>query len=288
MRTITDRFYDALENQLSEAKLNNEARIDQYRESVRISKKAMTKLKNYVTSYAFADTEEEIHFFKHIKPKFYSKYIYYNNIYNYHMKVPPGGEEALRAYIHKHLDKIKSYYDDNLSFYQYYRSGSTAQDAVFFTRGGFDVHPELEDFEEDEQYSTSHDYKIARIIANEKIQEYLNLEIALVGNHELVQLNGYRVFPFKNLQWSATPTDAAELLYALKEGRAINNGNIDINELVGLWEFIFEMEIKEPYHKLYDIGKRHKEMFVFLTRIKEALWNFIKRKFNKGLPPEEE
>ena len=46
----------------------------------------------------------------------------------------------------------------------------TALDTLYFTRGGFDVHIEIEDFEQYEQYSTSHDYKLSKIMANEKFQ----------------------------------------------------------------------------------------------------------------------
>jgi hypothetical protein len=151
----------------------------------------------------------------------------------------------------------------------------TQMDATYFTRGGFDVHAELEDFEEDELYSTSHDYKISKIIANEKFQDYLNLELVKIGNEDIIALNGQKVFPFNHPQWTASQTDAVELLYSLKASFAVNNGNIEISELVAIWEFVFQMEINESYHKLLDISKRKKEVFIFLNRLVNSLHNFI-------------
>lgn len=288
MKNITDRFYTALENQLSEITLSDTPLIEQYRASIMVSKKAMNKLKNYISSYAFENTFEEVHFFKEIKPKFYSKYIYFINIHNFLLQKPTGGQSIQQDYINMHLFELKTFFDHNRAFYSYYRSGMRQMDENYYTRGGFDVHAELEDFEEDEQYSTSHDYKLSKIIAHERFQEYLNLELARVGNEDLVALNGRKIFPFPHPQWTASQTDAAELLYALQTSCAVNNGNIEINELVAIWEFVFQMEIKEPYHKLLDITKRQKEMFVFLTRLRNSLWNFIKEKFKKGLPPDSE
>jgi hypothetical protein len=288
MRTITERFYSALQNQLAEITLSGEPLIEQYRASIKVSKKAMTKLKNYISSYAFESVAEEVKFFKEIKPQFYSKYIYFINIHNFLLQKPTGGESIQQDYIKMHLFELKTFFDHNRAFYSYYRSGMTQMDGIYYTRGGFDVHAELEDFEEDEQYSTSHDYKLSKIIANEKFQDYLNLELARIGNEDLVALNGQKIFPFNHPQWTASQTDAAELLYALQTSCAVNNGNIEIAELVAIWEFVFQMEINEPYHKLLDVAKRQKEMFVFLTRLRNSLWNFIKEKFKKGLPPDGE
>lgn len=276
MKTIAERFQAAMETQLAAVTLNGQSPTEQYRSSIMICKKAMTKLKRYISTYSFENTAEEIHFFKEVKPLFYSKYIYFINVYNYLIQLPAGGEEALRSYINFQLTDLQRFFDSNKAFYQYYRSGGTQMDAVYFTRGGFDVQMELEDFEEDEQYSTSHDYKLSKIIANEKFQEYLNIELLKLGNPELVIR---KVFPFNHPQWTASQTDAVELLYSLKASHAINNGNIDIAELVAIWEFVFQMEINESYHKLLDISKRKKEMFVFLNRLMDSLMNFIREKF---------
>jgi len=286
MKPFTERFYSAMENQLAEITLSGEPLTEQYKASIKVCKKAMTKLKNYVSSYAFQSVTEEVHFFKEIKPQFYSKYIYYINIYNFLTEKPTGGENIQRDYIHMHLAELKTFFDHNRAFYSYYRSGMTQMDEIYYTRGGFDVHAELEDFEEDEQYSTSHDYKLSKIIANEKFQDYLNLELAKIGQEEITSIGGRKIFPFDHPKWTASPTDAAELLYGLQASCAVNNGQIDIKELVAIWEFVFQMKINEPYHKLYDIAKRQTEMFVFFKRMQESLWNFIKQKLSKGLPPD--
>ncbi|MGF7080385.1 RteC domain-containing protein [Mucilaginibacter sp. UYCu711] len=278
MKTFTERFLSALENQLTEISLNNQPLPGQFKASVLVSKKAMTKLKNYVASYAFDTVAEEVHFFKEVKPKFYSRYIYFISLYNFAMQKPSGGEDIQRDYIRMHLSELKTFFDHNRAFYAYYRSGMKQLDELYFTRGGFDVHIELEDFEEDEQFSTSHDYKLSKLIANEKFQDYLNLELAKIGNEDLANLNGHKVFPFTHPSWTASPTDAIELIYSLKASGSVNNGNVDVSELVGIFEFVFQMEIKESYHKLLDISKRKKVTPLFLNKLKDGLIRLIEDK----------
>jgi hypothetical protein len=278
MKSIAERFLAAMENQLAEVTLNGQTPTEQYRASIIICKKAMSKLKRQVSAYSFQDTAEEIHFFKEVKPQFYSKYIYFINVYNFLMQMPAGGEDTMRSYINFQLTDLQRFFDSNKAFYQYYRSGSSQMDETYFTRGGFDVQMELEDFEEDEQYSTSHDYKLSKIIANEKFQDYLNLELARIGNGELLQLNGHKPFPFNHPNWTGSQTDAVELLYSLKASAAINHGNIEISELVGIFEFVFQTELNETYHKLLDISRRKKDRFIFLNRLKNSFESLINDK----------
>ncbi|MBD1362968.1 RteC domain-containing protein [Mucilaginibacter sp. ZT4R22] len=280
MNRIAEKFYAAMDNQLAEVTLSGQSPTEQYRTSIMICKKAMTKMKRFVSHYAFENVAEEIHFFKDVKPLFYSKYIYFINVYNFLMQYPAGGEEAVKTYINFHMADLQRFFDNNKAFYQYYRSGGTQMDEVYFTRGGFDVQMELEDFEEDEQYSTSHDYKLSKIMANEKVQDYLNLELARIDNGELIQLNNQKIFPFNHPNWTASQTDAVELLYSLKASGAVNHGNIDISELVGVFEFVFQTELHETYHKLLDITRRKKDMFIFLNRLMNSFASFIYEKFN--------
>jgi hypothetical protein len=280
MKKMTDRIFSAMINQLDEINVNSGPQTTQLKESIRVCKKAMMTLKKFVSGHEFHDQQEEIHFFKEIKPLFYSKYIFFINVYNFLMQYPAGGDEAVRSYINFHLNDLQRFFDNNKAFYQYYRSGSNQLDDVYFTRGGFDVQMEIEDFEEDEQYSTSHDYKLSKIIANEKFQDYLRQELARIGTEGVHSDELIRTYPFSSLHWTATPTDAIELIYALKSSGSVNNGNVEVSELVGIFEFIFQMEIKESYHKIIDISRRKKTVPIFLNKLTESLLKMLNDKLS--------
>lgn len=278
MRTFAERFYSALENQLNEVSINEESLAEQYKTSITLCKKAMAKLKNYITSYAFENKEDEIYFFKVVKPQFYSKYIYFINVYKFIMQTPPGGEGILKDYINYELADIKRFFDHNQTFYQYYRSGATQMDELYFTRGGFDVHVDLEEFEEDEQYSTSHDYKLSKIIANEKYQDFLNLELQKTIEHdETPPVMGLEL----PLTWTFNKTDLVELIYALVALGVFNNGNVEIKSVVSFFETVFHVDLGSYYHKYQDIMKRKKERTVFLDKLKLALLRRIEEKLDE-------
>lgn len=284
MRTITERFYSALENQLNEVSINGEPLAEQFKTSIMLCKKAMAKLKSYISSYSFENPEDEIEFFKIVKPQFYSKYIYFINAYNFLMQKPLGSDDIIKDYINYELTDIKRFFDHNHAFYQYYRSGSTLMDAVYFTRGGFDVHVELEDFEEDELYSTSHDYKLAKIMANEKYQDYLNMELQKILNHDEMPPEMGIDLP---LTWTANKTDLVELIYGLVALGVFNNGNSEIKSVVSFFQTVFQVDLGSYYHKYTDITRRKKERAVFLDKVKLALLRRIDEKLDEDGNPQQ-
>lgn len=278
MRTFAERFYSALENQLNEVTINGDSLADQYKTSIMLCKKAMAKLKNYISSYAFENKEDEIYFFKVLKPQFYSKYIFFINVYNFIMQKPTGSDEIVKEYINYELTDLKRFFDHNHSFYQYYRSGSTQMDEIYFTRGGFDVHVELEDFEEDEVYSTSHDYKLSKIIANEKYQDFLNLELQKLIEHNEEPIQMALELP---LTWTFNKTDLIELIYALVALGVFNNGNTEIKTVVSFFQTAFHVDLGQYYHKYTDITRRKKDRTAFLDKLKLALLRKIEDKLDE-------
>jgi hypothetical protein len=283
MKTFAERIYAAMEYQLNEATLNGGTQTEQLKASIKVCKKAMAKLKSYISSYSFDSTDEEIAFFKIVKPQFYSKYIYFINVYNFLMHKPLGGESVIREYISFELADLKRFFDHNHSFYQYYRAGSVNMDNRFFTRGDFDVHIELEDFEEDALYSTTHDYKLSKIIANEKFQEYLNLELFKMENGGQLMTENFS----PELTWTANKTDLVELIYALVALGVFNNGNITLRPVVDFFQKWFQIDLGSYYHKYTDITNRKKDKASFLDKLKLALLRKIDDGFERDLPPQQ-
>jgi RteC protein len=284
MSTFAERFYTALDNQLNEVSINDQSFAEKYRTSIVLCRKAMAKLKNNVSGYSFENSEEEIHFFKTVKPQFYSKYIYFISVYNFIIQQPLGGDEILKEYINFQLIDLKRFFDHNQAFYQYYRSGSTQMDEVYYIRGGFDVQAELEDFEEDELYSTSHDYKLSKIIANEKFQDFLNLELSKINHHSDLINEEQIELP---LTWTSSKTDLVELIYALVALGVFNNGNSEIKSAVNFFQTVFHVDLGAYYHKYTDITRRKKERTSFLDKLKLAMLRRMDDKFGMTTSPQQ-
>lgn len=277
MKTFSDRLAFALENELFVLSQKDLPECERLKSAIALCKKALGILRTYLAGYFFETLEEEILFFKNIKPLFYSKYIYYISIYNYHLKLPAGSDDTLKEYIASNLEDLKQFFDRNQGFYQYYRSGSTHLDRFYFTRSNYDMYTELEDFQGDELFSTSHDYKLSKVIANEQFQEFLI--------RKCKGINGDCAYKTVSpVIWTGNQTDLIELLYALVESGCLNNGNVQIKSVILYFQEIFHVDLKYYYHKYTDITNRKKERTVFLDRLKICLLKKIDSKFELSTP----
>ena len=104
---------------------------------------AFNRLKTFILIYTFKNEEEEILFFKDIKPKFCYRLIYYRKIFNIEMNRPLAGFDAQKEYLNRELNAINDYTTKRLDFVRYYRSGSTHMDSLYFLRGRVDTEQYL-------------------------------------------------------------------------------------------------------------------------------------------------
>jgi hypothetical protein len=86
----------------------------------------------------------------------------------------------------------------------------------------------------DQTFSTSHDYKVAKIIANDLIQVYLEDQLYKL-NKNLQPKDSSTT----NLNWTGSKTAMIELIYALHYQEVLENGNIDIRLIVQHFENMF-------------------------------------------------
>ena len=151
-------------------------------EGIKIAKKALLQLRKVVTDKELKSREQEITIFKIIKPKIYSRLIYYVKLFNIESKRPRGSSKSQKKYLDYEIKKLQDYFNDNLEFYQYYRRSETSLDNQYFLRGKEDIrlHPDNFHFFIDEKFSTSHDSTVATIISYDMLIVYLQKEIELM------------------------------------------------------------------------------------------------------------
>jgi len=122
-----------------------EAELKQAEEEDKILKKAersiyclsdsLIRLKEYIRGNKFANQNDEILFFKEIKPSIYSKLIYFIKIFNIESKRPNGSDKSQKKYLLSELNKLELFFSENFEFYQYYRNNMTYLDDKYFVRG---------------------------------------------------------------------------------------------------------------------------------------------------------
>ncbi|MCI6143650.1 MAG: leucine-rich repeat protein [Bacteroidales bacterium] len=181
MKDKIKNIAEKLEHQIRMHELDLNDRIKDIPQIILLLEQGFSELKEIVSFYKFKSEMDEIFFFKIIKPKFFSKLIYYRKVYNIEMMRPNGQDCVLKNYFINELNQLENFYNKNIDFYKYYRSGSTHLDKYFFLRGKQDIQMTMETFyfERDPNFSTICDFKVAKIVANEMLRIYLNLPTSI-------------------------------------------------------------------------------------------------------------
>lgn len=239
--------------------------------AIEIILKTIKSLRIILSKTKFKTDAEEIKFFKEIKPQFTSKLIYYNTIFKIEMKKPNGGNRIVKKYYNNELVKLKAFFDNELEFYKYYRSGSTYLDHKYFLRSKFDIKMSLSSyyFEADTNFSNSHDFKVAKILANDLIQLYLENQLVMIENKD----NGEKSQRKPNLKmiWTSPKVALIELVYALHTEGVFNNGAADLKDVAEYFEHIFEVDLGQYRRTFLEIRTRKADRVKFLTSLNKKL-----------------
>ena len=260
-----------LNEQLNFIDLEIDNQITRSENSIEIILKVLINLKNIISKFKFKSETEEILFFKEIKPQFSSKIIYYNSILKIEMKRPNGGNRILKKYYNNELGKLKAFFDNELEFYKYYRSGSTYLDYKYFLRGKFDIKMSLDNhyFESDTKFSTSHDFKVAKILANDLIQLYLENQLIMIDNKDSTEKSQRK--PNIKMTWTSPKVALIELMYALHTEGVFNNGAADLKDIAEYFEHVFEIDLGQYRRAFLEIRARKSDNTKFLTTLNDVL-----------------
>jgi hypothetical protein len=165
-------------------------------------------------------------------------------------------------------------FNRNLDFYQYYRSGSTVYDEYYFVRGKADLRlcTDSAPFDKDPNFSTGYDYKVAKIIANEMLRIYLNKRLQKLANDNQIEDNLQRCLKYP-LRFTGKKVSLIELGYSLVSSGDINNGNVEIKEMMNFLSTIFNIDLGD-YYASYIAMKERKNRTAYLHSLIE---NLIKR-----------
>lgn len=132
MRDKIKNIAEKLEQKIRSQELNLVDKIKDIPQIILLLEQGFSEMKELISTYKFKRDNDEILFFKLIKPKLFSKLIYYRKVYNIEMMRPNGQDCTLKKYLINELNQLENFYNKNMDFYKYYRSGNTHLDKYFF------------------------------------------------------------------------------------------------------------------------------------------------------------
>jgi hypothetical protein len=267
--------HDLLERINTEIQVLDLEENDIFKKSLKATsflEKAFNELKVYTSEYSFKNETEEIQFFKELKPQIFSKLIYYSTIYKIEMNRPTGSDLVQKDYTLKQLDRLKVFFDNNIDFYRYYRTGNTDLDKQYFLRGKPDIHLNLDNFyfERDSTFFTGFDSKVAKILANDMLSIYLNAELSKLEEPSTNQFESPKFSKIK-VTWTDSKVALVELIYAIYSTGSINNGNSDLKSLGFYFENVFNIELGDIYRTYLEIRGRKGNRTQYLDELRKSL-----------------
>jgi len=223
--------------------------------------------------HGFSSIEEEISFFKEMKPKIESLLLYYNQLLGIEIGKPIGNKNQEEEYYEKELQKLIDFFDNNNFLYRYYRSGSTYLDDRLFIRQYYDeklIHVQATN--SDICFTSVSDEVIAKILANEMVSEFLKRAIN--------KLNANKSDFGKNLndvglKWTDSKTGLIELMYALQRKGCFNNGQAELKEIAEFFEQILDIDLGNYYRTFQEIRIRKSGRANFLDQLKTILIQYM-------------
>ena len=272
MKELVNNMLAEIEVDISEIDLYGYDIIETSLSMVHRLQELLNDLKAKLQTYSFPAKENEITFFKTQKPEILGRLLFFYKIYRIETQCPNGSNDVIRNYISKELDNLTYFFNRNLDFYQYYRSHSTLYDEYYFVRGKSDLRlcTDSAQFDKDPNFSTGYDYKVAKIIANEMLRIYLNKRLVKLETNTQVEDNLQKClkYPFR---FTGKKVFLIELGYSLVSSGDINNGNVEIKEMMNFLGTVFQVELGDYYAAYIAMKERKKDRTAYLSRLQDSL-----------------
>ncbi|MFD2966224.1 RteC domain-containing protein [Sphingobacterium bambusae] len=238
-------------------------------------KDLLLKLKVQILKDSFTMREDEIQFFRVIKPYILGRLMFYNKIFKIETGCPFAGGEIARTYYLQLINVLEEEFRRSTTssdFYRYYRSGRTDRDNLYFVRGNIDYNDGLNSFafELDYNFSTYYDYKVSKIVGNDLLYSYLAARTSI-----LVETQRSLDFLEEPITWTESKNALAELIYSLHAASSVNNGQLGIRRLTLIFEKMFNVSLPEVHHSFHRMKARSGSRTRFLEKLKRSIEEYM-------------
>lgn len=266
------------EHELSLILNSNSNEVEKAKKIIIFIEDILKQLADWLKNHVFETIQEEIIFFKEIKPNIVAKLIFYKEMLLLIATLPLDKNKRVKHY-EKKIDAINQFHRNNREFIKYIKSHSTHFDELYFSRKKYkDIF--LNDCAviiHDAKLCTSHDFLLAEVIAHELLVLHIENRIDNLNQSCAITNNQIQ----SNLHWTEKKVHLAELIYALHEAKVFDNGQADIKEITHVFEKAFQIELDDNiYGNFNAIKKRKTDQTRFLSHLQKLLETKIENDLN--------
>ncbi|MFC2109322.1 RteC domain-containing protein [Bacteroidota bacterium] len=245
------------------------------KEKIKLTQSLLQELRLYVRSNSFKTKEDEIYFFKYIKPKICGDMKSYSCQVSFYIEKPNATICVQQAHIKAALKKLESKKKKNIVFYKYLKNSETLLDDKYFFRnnGQFNLFGSDSVLCSDPEFNTSHDMLAAEVVAYDLLTRFYMKELEVIKNENesCPDAKKNKKLNSSDLLWTSSKADLIELIYALKASGSINGGDSHIKQLTDVFGSMFNIDLGNYYKTYADIKNRNKDQTKFLMKLTSKL-----------------
>lgn len=270
----TKALLQALGKKTEELKAEKKNHLEYAQFALAETDTAIRTLKSWVITHDFDCWENEITFFKHLKPRFIAQFIYFSRLISVLSSLPHSGIKLKKNSYETELESLRYFSLENREFISYWRRNATYMDLKYFLRFKYDLDvklaPDVHSY--DERFSTSHDHIISQIIAYDKYEIFLTSQISRLKEGAFEESQ-----PKKDFRWTASKVGLTELIVALHNTHCFNGGNTSLAETVKRFEDAFSIDLGNYHNTVAEIKSRKSNPTKFLTLLSDNLIAYLEK-----------
>ncbi|MBU2912695.1 RteC domain-containing protein [Reichenbachiella agariperforans] len=252
-----------LESGIKEIDQSDKNTVSKCSAKIKLCQDLNNELRKYYCKNSIRE-QDQITFFKEIKPQFVSALYFHIEVFNYLKGRPKGSLKAKKQYINLNLDRVSTFITRHSEFHHYIQLGSTHFDEIYFKMINFDplIHGNLE-YPVDPIFSSPAEPTLSCLLASDRFIQFLKNEYYTLRNPTLDPTWETT----KSLKWNRSKTDLVELVYAMSASNSING---ELKDIIEVAEKVFNLDLGNFYRTYTDI-KYKKDPTSLLNDMKKGL-----------------
>lgn len=278
MKQLYKNILLSVKHEEKNVRQKSKSTIEEAYHMVSFLRKLLSDLKRQIAKSGFATVDEEIAFFKTVKPEILGKLIYYNRLVRLEV-ISAERYELIQAYYSEQIKLLNKEYKKHLEcsdFYWYYRSGRSDKDLSYFRLGNINFLDGVDSFffEVDLEFSTYYDYKVAQIIAMDYLCSHF---LTIINQKDTTYTSVSSTSESGSFSWTDSKNALIELIYALHAAGSVSNGRTGLRKLSKLFEELFEVNLGDIHHAFHQMKFRAGEKTSYLLFLKNSLEQYMDR-----------
>lgn len=111
MRNFAEEMLLKIDAEIESIGFNNDITINDALHMVKYIIPLYDQLRKLTVEHIFCSTEEEIYFFKELKPNILGRYLYFNKVYRIESQCPSGSNDVIKEYLNDELGGLTYFWN---------------------------------------------------------------------------------------------------------------------------------------------------------------------------------